>query len=86
MRVLIVLLGHYPQQHGSTVGRWQYDPKHDHYVLDGKELNPADFNAFMEGKDWERLIEQHGHRVRVKIVKHNSMKAARAKLPPPTTT
>lgn len=81
MRAIVILLGLYPGTHGKTVGRWQYVEKYGAHVLDGAPLPTAEFNELMAGKGWEKLINEHGSRVRVKLVPHNDMQKARAALP-----
>lgn len=77
MRPLVILLGLYPGTHGKTVGRWQYVEKYGAYLLDGAPMTSAQFNELMAGKGWEKLINEYGSRIRVKLVPHNDMQKAR---------
>jgi hypothetical protein len=86
MRAIVILLGLYPGTHGKTVGRFQYVEKYGFYVLDGAPLSASSLDSLMDGRDWERLIEEYGARIRVKLVPHNDMKKARAALASKTDT
>jgi hypothetical protein len=78
MRLLIILRGFYSSVHGTTVGEFRYMAKYEAHVLDGEALTPAQFNALMESPRWERLIDRHGQRLRIRCVHHNDMRKARA--------
>ncbi|HYF35437.1 MAG TPA: hypothetical protein VD994_09125 [Prosthecobacter sp.] len=78
MRLLIILRGLYLATHGTTVGEFKHVAKYDAHILNGEALTPAQFNAVMQSPEWERLIERHGARIRVKCVNHNDMRKARA--------
>lgn len=82
MRSLVILLGLYPATHGQTVGRFRYVEKYGAYLLDGAPMRPSQLNELMAGKGWEKLVEEYGARVRVKLIPHNDMQKARAALPP----
>lgn len=80
MRILVKLLGFYPHRHGVAIGEWRYVEKFGAYLYRGEPMKPAEFNEFAGSKQWVRLIEEHGAKVRVECINHNSMQAARKAL------
>lgn len=80
MRVLVTLQGLYLNRHGRTVGKFQFSEKHGEYLLGGEPMTADAFNTLSASRDWDRLIEEHGARLRVRVVNLRTMDAARAAL------
>lgn len=78
MRILVTCRGLYPNTHPSRVGDFEYLPKHDAYVLDGKPLRVSDANDLFDSDRWKLLIADKGPQIKIQIVGYNDMRKARA--------
>lgn len=76
MELIVIIRGYKRTTHPQTVGEFKYIPKFDEYVYEGRSFKPTEFNEFMLSREWERVLERHVQRIRVKAI--DSMAKARA--------
>lgn len=68
MHLVIQRLGLYTHHHGGRVNDWIHVPAQDGFLLDGRTWPPEEFNALMKSRRWEKLVEDHGYRIRIQCV------------------
>lgn len=80
MKLVIILRGLHRTTHPQTVSEFRHSARLDAYLYEGREFSASEFNEFSRGKEWERLIDRYGARIRVETHSSNMAKAREALL------